>query len=155
MRPTQTRKKICQPKIAESKPLQSGKKVIILGDSMLRHQKLDIILKSDNKVNVKFYPSATTEDITDHLRPAMRKKPGAIIMHTGTNDLTNDANLIKHVRCITQIIEEMKGGGDIQVGFSGIIDRRDLDLGEKIKDINERLKRFCNSKGFLFIEIVI
>ena len=46
----------------------------------------------------------------------------------------------------------MKGGVDIQVGFSGIIERRDHDLSEKIKDINERLKRFCNSKSFLFID---
>ena len=80
----------------------------------------------------------------------MGKKPDAIIIHTGTNDLTNDINTMKHVRSITKIIEKMKGGGDIQVGFSGIIERRDHDLGEKIKDINERLKRFCNSKGFLF-----
>ena len=46
----------------------------------------------------------------------------------------------------------MKGGSDTQVGFSEIIDRRDHNLGEKIMDINERLKRFCNSKGFLFID---
>ena len=48
----------------------------------------------------------------------------------------------------------MKGGSDIQIGLSGIIERRDRDLGEKIKDINERLKikRFCNSKGFLFTD---
>ena len=54
---------------------------------------------------------------------------------------------MKHVRSITKIVEEMKAGGDIQVGFSEIIERRDHDLGEKIKVINERLKRFCNSKG--------
>lgn len=34
----------------------------------------------------------------------------------------------------------MKGGGQTHVGFSGIIERRDHSLGEKIKDINERLK---------------
>ena len=79
-------------------------------------------------------------------------KPDAIIIHTGTNDLTNGVNTMKHVRSIAKIIEEMKGGGDIRVGFSGITERRDHDLGERIKDINERLKRFCNGKGFLFID---
>ena len=82
----------------------------------------------------------------------MRKKPDAIIIHTVTNDLINDVNTMKHVRSITKIIEEMKGCGDIQVGFSGIIERRDRHLGEKIMSINERLKRFCNIKGFLFID---
>ena len=116
---------------------------------MLWHQKPDILSKSGNKVNVKFCPSTKTKDITDHLRPAVRKKYDAIIIHASTNDLTNDVNTMKHVRSITKIIEEMKGGGDIQVGFSEIIERRD---DEKIKVINERLKSFCNSKGFLFID---
>ena len=57
---------------------------------------------------------------------------------------------MEYVRSFTKIIEEMNGGGDIQVGFSGIIERR--DLSEKIKDIIGRLKRYCNSKGFLFID---
>ena len=83
--------------IPKRKPLQNGKKVIVLSDSMLRHQKPDIPSKSGNKVNVKLYPGATTKDITDHLRPVMRKKPDAVIIHTGTNDLTSDANTMKHV----------------------------------------------------------
>ena len=29
----------------------------------------------------------------------------------------------------------MNGGGDVQVGFSQIIERRDYDSSEKIKDI--------------------
>ena len=72
--------------IPKKKPLQNGKKVIILSDSILWHQKPDILSKSPNKVNVKFYPGATEEDITDHLRPAMRKKPDTIIIQTGIND---------------------------------------------------------------------
>ena len=126
--------------------------MIVLGDSMFRYQKSDILSKNGNKVNVKFYPGATTENITDHLRPAMRKTADVTITHAVTNDLTNAVNTMKSVRSVTKIMEEMKGGGDIQVGFSGIIERRDHGLGEKIKDINERLERFCNNKGFLFID---
>ena len=36
----------------------------------------------------------------------------------------NDVNTMKYVRSITKIKEEMKGGGDIQVGFSGITKAR-------------------------------
>ena len=120
---------------------------------MLRHRKQDILSKNGNKVNVKFYPGATAENITDHLRPAMRKKADVTIIHAGTNDLTNDVNTMKSVKTITNIIEEMKGVGDIQVGFSGIIERRDHGHDEKIKDINERIQRFCNNKGFFFFYI--
>ena len=75
----------------------------------------------------------------------MRKKPDAIIIHAGNNDLANDVNTMKNVRSITNIIEEMKGRGDIQVGFLRIIERRNRDFDEKIKDINERLKSVCHS----------
>ena len=44
-------------------------------------------------------------------------------------------------------MEEMNGDGDIQVGFSGVIERRDHNLSEKLKN-NESLKKYCNSKGF-------
>ena len=110
---TQTRKKICQHRFRRRNHCRTVKKVILLGDSMFQHQKSDILSKSGNKVNVKFYPGATTEDITDHLRPAMKKKPDAIIIHTGTNDLMNDTNTMKHVRSITKIIGELKVGSDI------------------------------------------
>ena len=55
---------------------------------------------------------------------------------------------MKLVGSITKIIEEMKGYGDIQVSFSGIIERKDPDLGEKINNINERLKIFAIVKVF-------
>ena len=121
---------------------------------MPRHRKQDILSKNGNKVKVKFYPGATAENITDHLRPAMRKKADVTIIHAGTNDLTNDVNTMKSVKTITNIIEEMKGVGDIQVGFSGIIERRDHGHDEKIKDINERIQRFCNNKGLFFLKII-
>ena len=95
------------------------------------------------------FPGETTEDITDHLRPAMRKKTDAIMMHAGTSDLKNDVNSMKYVRSIKKITEKMKDDGDSQVGFSGITDRRNHNLVEKIKGINERLNRCCNSKGSL------
>ena len=66
--------------------------------------------------------------ITDHLRPTLWKKPDAIIIHAETNDLTNDVNTMKNVRSITKIIEEMKGDGDIKVGFPGIIETRGHDF---------------------------
>ena len=46
----------------------------------------------------------------------------------------------------------MKDDGDSQVGFSGITERRNHNFVEKIKGINERLNRSCNSKGSLFID---
>ena len=77
--------------------------MIVLSDSMLRHQKPDILYKCGNKVNIRFYVGATTKDITDHLGPAMRKKPDGIIIHADTNDLSisNNINTMKYAKSIT------------------------------------------------------
>ena len=54
---------------------------------------------------------------------------------------------MKNVRSITKILEEINGGDKIQLGFSEIIERS--DCGENIDGINERLKTYFHSKGFL------
>ena len=141
---TEARKKICQHIILKGKHW----KQVVLGGWMLWHQKFDILWKSGNKVNVRFYPSATTDDMTSHLRPVMRKKLDAIIIYADSTDLTSDVSTMKYVRSIIKIIEQMNGGDNIQIEFSGIIERRDHDLSEKIKDINGRLTRYCDSKSF-------
>ena len=80
----------------------------------------------------------------------MRKKPDGIIIHEDTNGLTNDINTMS--KSIAKIIEEMNDGDDIQVGFSGISERRDHNPSEKIKGIKKRLKNYYHSNDFLFID---
>ena len=36
--------------------------------------------------------------------------------------------------------------------FAETVETRDQDLSEKINDINERVRTYCHSKGFLFID---
>ena len=67
--------------------MKNGKKVIVLNDSMLQHQKPDILSKSGSNVNVCYYLGATKKDITDRFRRVIRKKPEAIIINVGTNNL--------------------------------------------------------------------
>ena len=58
----------------------------------------------------------------------MKKKLNAIIKYTSSNDLTSDVNTMKYVRSITNILEKMNGGDNVQVEISGIIERRDHNL---------------------------
>lgn len=46
------------------------------------------------KVRVKNYPRATAEDICNHLKPEIQKKPGVVIIHTGANDLTINSKIL-------------------------------------------------------------
>ena len=97
---------------------------------MLRYQRPNFLSKNNNLVNVIFHPGTTTEDIVDFIKPVIRKKPDAVIIHAGTNDLTNGTNAMKQVRKITKTIQEMEDSGKIGIGFSGIIQR----AGRNFKD---------------------
>ena len=62
---------------------------------MLRYQRSKFLSKNNNFVNVRFHPGSTTEDIVDFIKPVIRKKSDPVIIHVGTNDLTNDTNTMK------------------------------------------------------------
>ena len=85
---------------------------------MLRYRRPKFLSKNNNFVNVRFHPDTTTEDIADFTKPVIRKKPDAVIIHAGTNDLTDGTNTIKQVRKITKTIQEMEDSGKIGIGFS-------------------------------------
>ena len=57
------------------------KKIVIIGHSMLRYQRPKFFSKNNNFVNVRFHPGATTKDIVDFIKPVIRKKTDAVIIH--------------------------------------------------------------------------
>ena len=73
----------------QKKFTKERKNVFIIGDSMIKGLAERGISKNHN-VKVRPQPGCTTEDIEDHIKPTIRKNPDAIIIHSGTNDVTND-----------------------------------------------------------------
>ena len=67
----------------QAKVTRERKNVFIIGDSMIEGLAERDISK-DHNVKVRPQPGCTTEDIEDHINP------DAIIIHSGTNDATND-----------------------------------------------------------------
>ena len=80
---------------------------------------------------------ATTEDMLDYFKPMVRKKPDTVIIHTGTNDLTNGVKTMNKVKKLVQY----------KTGFSSICYRADRDLEKEINDTNGRLKNYCSGNG--------
>ena len=119
---------------------------------MLRYQRPNFLSKNNNFVNVRFHPGTTTEDIVDFIKPVIRKKPDAAIIHARTNDLTNGTITMKQVRKITKTIQEMEDSGKIGIGFSGIIQRADRNFKDQIKETNDKLKRYCEGNGFVYVD---
>ena len=72
------------------------KAVAIIGDSTLNYIDQHGLSNEPFKVRVKKYSGATTEDICDHLKPEIRKKPDVVIINAGTNNLTNNSKSLEN-----------------------------------------------------------
>ena len=54
-------------------------------------------LSKSKKVEVLNFPVATSIDIVKKMEDILEDKPQSLIVHVGTNDLTNNINLLKNV----------------------------------------------------------
>ena len=80
----------------------------------------------------------------------MNKKPASLIVHVGTNDLTNDTNLLSNVKKIVNKIN--KASPNTVLTFLSIIFQRDKKNLEKTRaDTNSWLKNFCRQKNINLI----
>ena len=109
-------------------------RVEILGDSMLNGvQEKGLNKNADINIKIPKYPGASSTGILDHIRPSLRKEPNQIIIHAGTNNLTDDDsylnNVKKNVKMVTETCKTAK------LCFSSLICRTDLkDIDEKVKN---------------------
>ena len=128
-----------------------GKKirVEILGDSMLNSMLKEKELNKNADINIKIrkYPGASSTDILNYIKSSLRKKPDQIVIHPGTNDLTNNHNYLNDVHKIVEMVvkETCK---NTKLCFSSLICRTDLkDIDEKVIKTNTHLKNYCKQQN--------
>ena len=119
-------------------------KVIIAGDSMIQHL----------KVQIATFPGATTLDMTDHIKPIQRKRPDKLILHVGTNNLRGRGTPSNHAKEIISLAESVKNTlPETEILISGLINRVDDDaLDNKVDQVNTALKQMCCQHHWKFIE---
>ena len=83
--------------------IEKKRNVCIIGDSIINGINPNGFKKNMN-VKVKPYGGATSEDLIDFIKPTIRKKPDDVIIHIGTNDLTNNSDTIKNLEQVIQYI---------------------------------------------------
>ena len=98
---------------------------------------------------VKPLPGATTQDMNDYIKPTIARKPGMIILHTGTNDLKSNQNPSDIANEIINLAKNIKISGT-EVSISSLMPRRD-PLSEKGKKVNKELQEKCTAQNFAFI----
>ena len=74
------------------------------------------------------------------------------MIHTGTNDIQQEIHTMKMVKKLVKAIKEIDSEKETEIIFSGLSQREDHDFRDQIEEINDKLKRYCESKGYRFVE---
>ena len=75
--------------VSQNEPRGIGKRVYVVGDSIVSGLN-EKGLSKKHTVKVRSYPGDTTKDLTDDIKPVMRKNPDLVVIHFGTNDITKN-----------------------------------------------------------------
>ena len=94
-----------------------------------------------DSVKIRPHPGASTEDLIDHIKPAIRKNPDIVVIHTGANDLQNNCNIVKKAKKLVSAVKEVDKDNSRKIAFSSIINREDEDFKDNINDVNNKLKK--------------
>ena len=78
----------------------------------------------------------------DHIKLTVRRKPDAIIIHVGTNDIGNDIDTITNIQNIVAHIKKKSSHTKIIIS-SLLIRHGKRKIEEKNKILNNELKKFC------------
>ena len=103
--------------------------VEIIGDSILNGL-VDRGLSKNGNIKTRKYPGCTTRDLKHHVIPTIEKKPWVIIIHAGTNDLTNDVKTIANYKYIIEKIK--KKSPHTKIAISLLTLRKDRKNIEKM-----------------------
>ena len=108
-------------------------------------------LSVNHKVKIVNFPGGTSEKILEKLDDIIKEKLDDLIVHVGTNDITNNVNLLTNVKKKSSIIS--KKSPSTSIAFTSIINRKGkTNIQKTLADTNARLKIFCMLKGISFID---
>ena len=92
-------------------------------------------------MKVRPHPGATSEDLIDHIKPVARRKPDTVVLHIGTNDLTNDINTQEKLQEVVDILQ--RESNETKIALSSLVTRSDKsNLQLKVSTLNTSLKVF-------------
>ena len=125
--------------------------VIIVGDSTIKHVN-DRDISHSHIVKVRPNPGASTHDLLDYVKTAMQKKPKVLVIHTGTNDIQQEINTMKMIKKLIKVIKEWDSEKETEIMLAALIQREYHDFRNQIEEINGKLNRYFESKGYRFVE---
>ena len=127
----------------KDRSIKATRSTFIAGDSILKHLNGRSLSAPHSKVQFSSFPGCTTSDMADHTRPLVRRRSDPIIIHVGTNSLRNATSTRE---CADEIVDPARlvEQEDITVAILSLTARADdTDIGNKAKEMNKILKKFC------------
>ena len=111
-------------------------------------------LSVNYKVKIVNYPGGTSEKILEELDVIIKEKPDDLIVYAGTNDITNNVNLLTNVkRIFNKVSKELPS---TSTTFSLIINRKDnTNIQKTLTNTNARLQNFCKPKLLVLLITVV
>ena len=76
-------------------------------------------LSKHQNVKIQNFPGGTTETILEEVETLVTEKPDCIIIHAGTNDITNGINSINSVEKIVKKVNQTSP--NTKIAFSSLI----------------------------------
>ena len=118
----------------------SKTKIVVVGDLLVKYLRREELPSKKNNVKVITHPGSTTDDLLDYIKSTARRKPDTLIIHTGTNDLTNGVNTMNKVRKLVKVVREIDESEKIKIDFSSVIYRKDKDPEYEQNEVNMKVK---------------
>ena len=109
--------------------------------------------REDTKVNLKYFPGATMEDMESYVIPPLRRNPDEVIIHVGTNDLRDKTSRQVAESVVNLSDNILQNSTANKVSISSVIHRNDdLALNSKISECNKILKSFASNRKWGYID---
>ena len=125
--------------------------VVMVGDSMIKH--VDPKKLSKKKVYKYTYPGEAAESISAKISTLNAQiQPSHVIIHVGTNNIPIDSTedcALKIGNLATNLKEKFPHA---KIAVSGIIQRQDIQVADKIEEVNKILQQNCLSNSMSFID---
>ena len=140
----------------ETSAQASKSKVVIIGDSMIKHLDPKRIQNGlqNQKVTIKTFSGARIDGMKHYAVPTLATKPNTLIVHIGTNDLRNNtpSNLLTSLEELGEMIMQYTDKNTNLI-WSEIITRTDdPTLTNKVNLVNNGLARLCETRNWGLIK---
>ena len=96
------------------------KNIVVIGDSIIKNVDAMNVSRGDS-VEIRPHHGASMEDLIDRTKPSIRKNPDIVVIHTGTNDLQNNGNIVKKAEKLVSAVKDVDKDNSIKIAFSSII----------------------------------